>query len=384
MSRKHNIKSNENGFASIAIALVLIVVLALLTIGFAQLARREQQTALDKQLATQANYAAESGINAAFKDIKNGYITTDGAPNPLTHIATIKSDSNNCMRVSSDPQAATYVAGSPTATVHPVDAGNGVNYTCLLVTLETKDLGTDNLTPGTGRHINFGTDTPVSSFTINWGSATNRTNFASSLDPNNPSFPTTDRWPYPPVIEFSLTPVGNLGSQSNPTNYLIANTFNFFVYPAQGGSNQISYDPSNQGQVVSGNCSGTGTYPCSATVNIPAAVTDKQFVIHYLDFYDASNIRIDGTAAGGGTAVTFTGEPIIDVTGHARNVVKRLQARVLVNGGQDGTANDASILPNNAIESQNICKRIQAAPSTPDFPGGSTYDTGLSAFCNLN
>jgi hypothetical protein len=105
--------------------------------------------------------------------------------------------------------------------------------------------------------------------------------------------------------------------------------------------------------------------------------------LHYLDFYDSSNIFVTGNVSGGGSPpAKFTGEPLIDVTGKARTVLKRLQARVLVNNGNN-SPNDNSILPNNALESQNLCKRIQAAPPANDYIAiGSTYD-GLSTACNL-
>ena len=91
MQRPTNTKLDEHGFASIVIALILIIVLALFTIGFAQLARREQQTALDSQKATQAQYAAESGINNAYKDILSGKITKDNA------------SGTNCMKAGAGP-----------------------------------------------------------------------------------------------------------------------------------------------------------------------------------------------------------------------------------------------------------------------------------------
>src|SRR5579884_2233180 len=74
---------NERGFASIVIALILIIVLALLTVGFAQFSRREQQSALDKQLAVQAKYAAESGINDVVQGIANGTITSSSGSSCL-------------------------------------------------------------------------------------------------------------------------------------------------------------------------------------------------------------------------------------------------------------------------------------------------------------
>ena len=59
------LKNNEQGLVAIVVTLIIMLVLTLIVTGFAQLARREQREALDRQLASQALYAAESGVNAA-------------------------------------------------------------------------------------------------------------------------------------------------------------------------------------------------------------------------------------------------------------------------------------------------------------------------------
>lgn len=384
MSQKNTARLNEKGFASIVIALIFIVLMALLTVGFAQLARREQQNALNKQLAGQASYAAETGINAAYEDIKSGKITSDGAG------GTLQADANNCMpAITTDPTAATYNAGGGTS--HPVNANSGVAYSCLLVSLQTPNLVSNNVSPGSGRHMNFGTTDPLSSITIYWGSDTgHNTNFPASVG----ALPTAAAWSasgYPPVIEFSLTPVGALSSQSDPQQYLVNSTFNIYLYPSAGGSETVTFNPAVQGQKVSGGCN-TGDprdpatepaakdFPCKVTIN---GLNGDNYIVHYLDFYDISNIYVNGKTTSGGGA-QFTGEPQIDVTGKARGVLKRLQARLFINGGGGGGPNDNAILPNNAIEAQNLCKRIQAAPAVNEYVDiGSTYD-GLSPLCNLS
>lgn len=355
---------NEKGFASIVIALILIIVLALFTIGFAQLARREQQTALDKQKAIQAQYAAESGINNAYKDILSGKINDANASD------------TNCMKAGGGPG---NLPPSALTANQNINAANGVSYSCVLVKLNTEDLQVDDLSPGSGRHMMFSTADPLQSLNITWGSATGRTSFASSLNPDNPILPKLGSWSYPPLLEFSITPVSGLSGQPDPDKYLRDHTFTFYTYPSSGGSNAINYDPNNQGQVVSGNCSGTDNYPCSVKLS---NLGGQQYVIHFVDFYDTSNILITADKVGGGTT-TFTGEPVIDVTGKARDVLKRLRVRVFINNGNGNTPDDNSILPNNAVQAQNICKRIQAAPSTADFPAGSSYD-GLDSSCNLS
>jgi hypothetical protein len=359
---------NEKGFASIVIALVLIIVLALFTIGFAQLARREQQTALDKQKATQAQYAAESGINNAYKDILSGKINDSNAS--LT----------NCMKAGGGPS--NLPANALTANQN-INTTKGTSYSCVLVSLHTDNIQKDGLSPDSGIHMTFGTDDPLNTLTLVWGSSTNRQTYAPSLDPNNPSFKTTDNWPYPGVLQFSITPAGSLPA-TDPNGYLAGKTFTFYAYPSSGGSNTISYDTANQGQVVSGACSGSSHYPCS--IKLTNLGGQNKYVIHVAGFYDTSNFLLCANAGSCPTSgsTTFTGEPIIDVTGKARDVLKRLRVRVFTNGTSANTPDDNSILPNNALQAQNICKRVQAAPPTSDFPAGSVYDSSTSQSCDLS
>ncbi|HVX56620.1 MAG TPA: pilus assembly PilX N-terminal domain-containing protein [Candidatus Saccharimonadales bacterium] len=553
MNQKPRTRLDENGFASIVIALIFIIVLALLTVGFAQLARREQQTALDKQLGTQASYAAESGINAAYRDIKNGYITSANA------------DDQNCMKTTAvNPSAATAS--------HAVDSGNGVTYTCLLVQLQTPNLVGDHKTPNTGGYLNFSTQDPLTSMTFYWGSDSgHNSNFPTSTNSQFPSLANWSSSKYPPVVELSLTPDSSLASQSSPTQYLLNNTINLYLYPTSAGGNSCTVGGScSQGAIIPGGCNPSASraagqpdaaaYPCSVTIN---GLGDSSYLLHYYTFYDTMNYYATGTVGGspgggsqvpltwsscgsvghpvggesclteaqanslrcttidepsdpngwsdnsnkvcvpgssdvhlywthcagpddacpqdasslasdpgllhlasvkngvgtpggrkypyctqwnvpdpntwtdnwlcsdqdigltfgtvGGSNCTtiteladhdisgspswqsgyylcdaaisatnpepaeFSGEPLIDVTGKARNVLKRLQARLLINGGVGGGPGPSyPALPNSAIEAQNLCKRIQAAPSTTDYPAGSSYDTGTSPACDLS
>lgn len=378
MQRLSNRKLNERGFASIVIALILIIVLALFTIGFAQLARQEQQNALDKQKATQANYAAESGINDAYKDIMSGAIND------------ANSGGSNTGKCLTGPTASSGTRSLPATALtakQNISSNTGVGYSCVLVELNTDNLQFGGVSPSSGRHMMFTTQTALNNLVIAWGSDTGRTGFAPSLDPAHPALPALSNWSYPPVIEFSLTPIpGNLSGMADPDGYLRDNTFNFYAYPSSGGTNSVSYDPSNQGQVVSGNCSGSGSYPCSINLN---NLGGTQFVIHFTDYYDTSNILMCANTAtcpaSGGTQ--FSGEPVIDVTGKARDVLKRLRVRVLINNGQPGAPDDNAPLPNGAVEAQNLCKRVQAGPAVHDYQYGSTYDPppGVSgSVCDLS
>lgn len=56
-------KLNQSGMSSIVFAMVFVIILSLLAVGFTTLVRNDQQQVLDKTLSFQAQYAAEAAIN---------------------------------------------------------------------------------------------------------------------------------------------------------------------------------------------------------------------------------------------------------------------------------------------------------------------------------
>ena len=73
-------KLNQNGASAIMFAMVFIIVISLLTVGFATLARRDQRAALDKTLSNEAQYAAEAGVESVKEYVKrlgSGAVTND-------------------------------------------------------------------------------------------------------------------------------------------------------------------------------------------------------------------------------------------------------------------------------------------------------------------
>src|SRR5579862_3283 len=55
----------QQGVVSIMVTMIMMVVISLLVLGFAEIAKNEQRSSLDNALSVQAYYAAESGINDA-------------------------------------------------------------------------------------------------------------------------------------------------------------------------------------------------------------------------------------------------------------------------------------------------------------------------------
>ena len=358
---------NERGFASLIIGLILVLVLALMTVGFAQLSRHEQQQALSHQLASQAYYAAETGVNDAYYDITHVNPVTGN-----TYINAGNASNTACMQETAVP------ATAKTA-IHTIDTNAGTSYSCLLVQLTTPDLQFKKVGPGTGQSIITSTTSPLGSIDIAW---------SSNVGPKSPApgklFPSIaaagPTWTYPAVIQFSVTPLSNLTRAG-----LISNTFTPFLYPSAGGASAINYsaapsDPplaSTSGTIVSGACSPTGA--CKATINnLPAA---GSYLIHFLVYYDTTDLTITGRAPGG-LPVSFNGgQAQIDVTGKAQNVLKRLVVRVHLGSNIDAAEY--------GLQAKYICKRMVTQPG----PAGTTtfidnnnqpiVNPGSSDPCNL-
>jgi Tfp pilus assembly protein PilX len=62
---------NQSGASAIMFAMVFIVVISLISLGFATLARRDQRAALDKNISQEAQLAAESGVNSVKEYVKS-------------------------------------------------------------------------------------------------------------------------------------------------------------------------------------------------------------------------------------------------------------------------------------------------------------------------
>ena len=341
MNKIKKLSTNQSGFASMVIALILVLVLALMTIGFAQLARREQQKALDKQLAAQANYAAESAINDAINDIKKN----NGAIPP-------GSNSPNCIH------PATGATSDPT-----IDTTSGATYSCLLVNLKPTNLIKNPLGRDTSWNVAFSTSANIGKMTVTWSSFDGHNTRRPAL--SSPLLPISGWGTAPPLLQFSITPLTAVDRVS-----LINNMYTAYLYPSlpSVASNTVTYAPRPSNvSIVTGRCAAaTATLPaiCKSVIDIGASLnTTGPFLVHVYGYYDAASVTITATPKVGATPIQFVdGQAQIDATGKAQNVLKRLQARVPLNGLLD--------LPNYAIEAQDICKRFTTGPppltSAPD------------------
>lgn len=368
MSRQSNIGPRQDGFASLIVALVLILVMALITIGFAQLGRREQQTALNSQLGAQAFYAVESGINDAKQFIANRHITPIGVLS--------SGEKNNCTALKDnlyDPKL-----NPTTDTV----------YSCVL--MDDQPLKTEaKIEDGTSWTTSFqpvnnaGTAVALNQLTMDWNYGAGlrelpQAEFGKLPPPSEwvSPVPIFTRQGVPAVLQVSITALPNNGSADRKT--LIGNTYTAYLYPIFKGPGTANFTPGGSPAMIAGYCVHDVVH-CLATITIPSTPYDSSYwyLVHVTAFYAATTLQLSSSPN-----VHFNhSQAVIDATGRVRNVVKRVKVHVDLSN----TSNQSP----NALEGQNICKRFNTAPGTPgstDFidPSGTNVNASATSSCRLD
>ena len=338
--KNHN---TEAGFVSIIVTMIIMIILTLIVLGFASLGRKEQLSALDRQLSTQAFYAAESGVNdlkAALNDPANKpYFTTN--PN-----------NTSCSSL-------TALTTLPGADLHPVlDATSGVQYTCVLYDTRPDSIGYPGITTNRVKLIPI-SNTNLSKLSINWQGqgdtvpAFRPTGSTGEFTVDDASWASDTG-----VLRVMIIPRDSVSRPSYLASY-----FNGFLYPegtSVSAPGSVDYTTGqgtgSSGALVSGHCNTGNALPgCNVDItNLPVTAAGFFVVIHSV--YATSNVSITGYNSAN-TKVPITGAQIvIDATGQANDVLKRIVKRIPL------TSSDENFLPLGFESMDSICKQIILEP----------------------
>lgn len=334
---------DQNGLGSILVTMIIMFVLSLIVLGASQLARRGQRQTIDRQLSTQAFYAAESGVNDATEAI-----TTDLASGG----GLVGSDyTSNCSEFTT------------TAGLTP-DLSANVKYSCLLVdptptTWEGTVGETSRTTPI--RDKNGG---PVGSVTIAWQESDGNTDLTNCTSVTNFE-PVTTRACKTPILRVDLV------RTDAPTRAgLIANAATTFLIPlTSGGATSLPFAPSTVATRSGISCSAATTPKiCKVTFTGAGGTTlgGTGYYLRMQSIYGSSDVTVSASAtnAENPKLELRDSQIVIDSTGKAVDVLRRIQVRVPFAG--------AANIPDFALQSgDTICKQLQvsgatAAPATAD------------------
>lgn len=338
--------SDESGVASFLVTLVLMLVITLIVIGFAQIARRDQREALDDQLSTQAFYAAETGVNLVQKLMQTNPVSTlkktvcPAQPGPYNGAQLNNTNTqvaNSCLLVDTAPTSLVYGSIGTNSTVVPLQPDvSGYGIGTLTITWNPKSPSSSD---------NLGNCPAYGSFSTT----------ASGGWPATCAFG---------VLRFDLvdtTAAGTLTAQN-----LQNQTMTVFAPPTASPNSPIVKKESG---AVPFTFTGAGGNVTCSSVNDSCSLTVSNVNFSHTNYLRLTSLYKDVAVSSisgkgsGGQAVSFVGAQIeVDSTGKAVDVLRRVQVRLDQNN---------QLAPSNAIQSTTgICKLY-----TTD--GSSTVDVGV-------
>lgn len=382
---------NESGFAPLIITIVIVTILILLTLSFVELMRSNQYNGLNKQLNSDAYYAAESGINDAIEALHAGFDQPKTTCGPIAQSAA--------------------VPGSQYLDNNHV-SGNQDLYSCLLInsspdSLRYGSVGTNNPTVAiiTGVGIHSGNVHKIGYLKVSWqpSSAMGSSPYNFATPPlytscgNGPCLPKQNAWSetnaatgkvesITGILRLGLTAVKSPTPHSGTIPSDTKSTYTAFLYPAAGnGSDGLapSYDSSsngttgaNSGEVVGGECANNNSSQpdaCNVVLDVRHANTST-FILELRSIYAATTVTISAYAQYPQNVLFIkNAQTLIDSTGDDHGVLKRIQVRI--------PTLDYVGMPSFDIESkQSICKNLEVYPtnqSTGNSPGNATSTCGL-------
>jgi len=332
----HKRKKEQSGVVSFLVTLIMMLVISLVVIGFTQVTNRTQREALDRQLATQAQYAAESGVNKVGAILDNAAIVD-------SKTKTICENSGVYGSANFDPT---------------INATNNVKVTCVLVDTRPADIRINaNQTSSTIVPINVvdssGVSRAAKTLTLTWSPTESNSDvskcqaiFASGMPKSIGD------------CKFALLRVDLLrgNASANPDGMASATT-SFYIKPTVGGGTFTVSDSTAKGSVISANCTKTS---CTATITLQDSWSIATFYARFSTLYlDASVITVDAGINVANDAYFDGAQAVVDSTGKAQDVLKRIQVRYPI-----GIRHDDSIPPY-AIQSEStICKMFTNTGAT--------------------
>lgn len=327
----------SSGVVSLLTSIVVALLLIVITVSGVGIMNSELRQATDFDLSTKAYFAAESGLEDAI-DAVRGYLQND-IPIPET-------PANQC---------------GPLTPGEANLSGDGViTYTCQTVRLQQTELVGELKKEGDAKIDLTGLD--FNEIRIAW-------NQEGTTDPNFPSaaaipttFPPGSNWTdtYPAVLEVSIISYPRTSSFdssqiSKRTIFLKPN----LTASATGNEVNMASNFAVPFQVACAPSATAGNYECEARLTNPPAGSHHIVNIHAR--YSSTHYRVQ--AYQGSTQLNIpNSQIIIDVTGKARDVFRRIQAKAFL--GQ------SSSFPFSILTDDNICKVLTVTGSTASSESG--------------
>lgn len=366
-------RAGESGAVAIFTVIFFLLLVSVITLGFVRIMLQEQSQAVDNDLSQSALNSAQAGVEDAKRVVKWYTNNCPGNAACTAYEAALNSTSCNAiygsMTIKNKVPGFTVVGDGVQVSSDP--EFNQV-YTCLTISMNSPKLA-GNLSEGKSEIIPLRATGAFNRVKIRWYSTkdTGGVNVTVNTLPLTTPLLARTSWPSskPPIMRTQLishpeNSTGTFAQQdvTSKTRFLypfesLATTQDRFSSDVGGENTQLSPTLTSCSDVPRG-----GEYYCEADMylNLLSGVYNGG-AMNYLrlnTIYKNSDYQIE--LFNGLTPVNFMGvQPIVDVTGRANDVFRRVQV---------GIRADVGDYPENALESaQQICKKFSVTNNPADF-----------------
>lgn len=387
-------KRNERGAVSLFVVIFAALLITTITVAFVRLMLQGQQQATMNDLSKSALDSAYAGVEDAKRAIVayrqhcviggNG-VGTDEC-NMLTAALTGESTCDTIQR-----SGIPGVSGEKEILVKQTEGDEALQqaYTCVKVQLNTPDY-VGSLPPNTSRLIPLKSTGPYNQVYVEWYSQDDLQNADSGTGidlADNTKLPRMADWPKnrPSLLRVQLIQYGgsfNLSDFDKEQNGQM-NSATLFLMPSSVGRDTVSFADDVRQSHTSGalqqiRCkqnfsmnSTDGQYACGAFIQLPEPIggnpANRQAYLRISQIYNPNTtFRVCLQDCDPSNTVMFSAvQPIVDSTGRANDLFRRIQARVELEG--------SSIPPVEAAVdiTGSLCKTFLVTDRPEDFTPGS-------------
>lgn len=362
------LRNNQSGSLSMLTVIFLSLIMILVSLATISVMVRERREATDNQLSTQAFYAAESGIEDAIEAIN-------------------RANSGSGVTLNSDTCAPATWSGSG-ANQNVLDTQGPVSYTCQLIDDTPGNIRLSLPANGPSSAVKLlapsGGNTP-SSIVVNWhlrDAAPSAVPVANAdahdvavRNVSETNLLRDDEWceaenncsidlasaRYPAMMRLALYSLPNSGaiSKANIDN----NAKIVYLNPADGAGDVsvANLEPTgSQNNPVSADCSVKGVEEYVCSMRISGLNANRTYTLRLGALYSGTQVEIEMLDSADQPLEFVGAQTLVDVTGRANDVLRRLEARVAT------TPSLRDFLPDRAvITGDDLCKDLSIVGPGP-------------------
>lgn len=356
-------RQQQSGAVSIFSVVFAAMLLTILTIGFIKLMLRDQQQATNNDLSQSAYDAALAGVEDAKRVIR-------AAQQGSADAQTAMEQPNDC-RIIKRAKIIPYAGDDETVIRSGNTGGTQFNqaYTCVNINLDSPDFLYE-AKPEATQLVPLRAVGPFNKLVIQWYSQQDNGDSPTAVIP--PELARSDRLPtnaawgtnMPPLMRAQVITPGAQFDTNKLDQAGASRTVFLRPYDVIGGTSSIALDIAAQSRatdvavtqdnsVSTINCSrnfANDSYACSVELTIAQVTPEasRNAFLRLNSLYKGAHVRV--MLKQGDAPVHFNGvQPIVDVTGRANNLFRRVEARLQVG--------DDFPYPDNALQLQNsLCK----------------------------